>query len=193
MGKNELHDSLSLYSLGWLQNGGARNRSARKGFLNFYRGATWFISAPDTNAGIQLLEHIANAALVSTKVCCGMEVLKIHSEHTPEFGSRRVFRAASPVFIRGPHNAQNNKDPYLLFNDETADEMLTHTLEHKLEQAGLGKYAANVRVSFDRSFGAPKRGLSISTASPNAPVSARLSSRACPKRCALRGMWVRAT
>ncbi len=149
LGANELHEGLSLYSLGWLQNGCKRGES-----LAFPRGATWFVSAPDTDAGNHLLHRIADAALKQPEVCCGMEVVQIESQLTPEFGSRRVFRADSPVFIRG--DKEGDQDPHILYNDPRAADYLTRTLRHKLDKAGLGKYAEGAQMSFDPTFKQPK-------------------------------------
>ena len=149
-GQSDLHDSLSLYSLGWLQGGGARG-----GALHFPRGASWFLSAPDTEAGTQLLERVAGAALESPQVCSGMEVTEIYSESTPEFGSTRVFKANSPIFIRGD-KAEENKDPHILFDDPRASDYLTRTLRHKLDKAGLSQVSETVKVSFDRTYKTPK-------------------------------------
>ena len=148
-GRNDLHDNLSLYSLGWLQGGGARG-----GALHFPRGATWFISAPDTGEGAQLLEAVAGAALQSPQVCSGMEIIEITSESTPEFGSRRVFKANSPIFIRG--DKEEGNDPHILFDDPRAGDYLTRTLRHKLDAAGLSHLSETARVSFDRSYRTPK-------------------------------------
>ncbi len=150
LGENEMHDGLSLYSLGWLQGG-----SARGGALHFPRGATWFVSAPDTGAGAGLLHRVAEAALRSPAVCCGMEVTQIEAQPTPEFGARRVFRADSPIFLRGPRTS-DGLDPHVTFNDAGADELLTHVLRRKLIAAGMPEHAEEVSVGFDRGFQAPK-------------------------------------
>ncbi len=150
LGENEMHDGLSLYSLGWLQGG-----SAQRGALQFPRGATWFISAPDTQAGGALLGRVAEAALREPAVCCGMEVIQIEAQPTPEFGPKRVFRADSPIFLRGPRTPAG-LDPHLTFNDAGADAMLTHVLRRKLIAAGLETHAETATVRFDRAFQAPK-------------------------------------
>lgn len=149
LGDNDLHDGLSLYSLGWLQGGGARN-----GALHFPHGARLFLSAPDTQAGTALLERVANAALQTPQVCYGMEVVEIYSESTPEFGPRRVFRADSPIFIRGDKDGAN--DPHILYDDPRASDYLTRTLRHKLDKAGLSDLSAGVKVAFDHTFKSPK-------------------------------------
>jgi len=150
LGNNELHDGLSLYSLSGLQGGGARD-----GGLVFPRGATFFLSAPDTPEGTQLIGAVAGAALQDPEVCYGMEVVQIHSESTPEFGSRRVFRANSPIFIRG--EKVGDKDPHILFSEpELASELMTKTLRHKLDKAGLGHLSESVKVEFDLDYKSPK-------------------------------------
>ncbi len=149
MGHNNLHDSLSLYSLGGLQGGGARG-----GALDFSRGASWFVSAPDTDAGNELLLALAQATPEGTPVCCGMNIVERQAEPTPEFGPRRVFRANTPIFVRG--DKEGDLDPHILYDDPRADELLTRTLRHKLDKAGLGEHAQNARIGFDRTFRHPK-------------------------------------
>ena len=150
LGRNDLHDGLSLYSLGWLQGGHKRGDG-----LAFPQGARWFISAPDTTAGDDLLARVADAALKEPSVCCGMEVVEIQAQATPEFGERRVFRADSPIFLRGPRTPEG-LDPHVIYSDANADELLTHVLHRKLEAAGLADHAATASLKFDRSFQHPK-------------------------------------
>jgi CRISPR-associated endoribonuclease Cas6 len=146
LGDNNLHDGLSLYSLGWLQGG-----KADKGRLQFPRGANWFISAPDSQSGTRLLEIIANAALQSPALCCGMEVRELRAEATPEFGPRHVFRANSPILVKDKDDP-DGKIPHLLWSNPRADEVLTKTLRHKLEAAGLGEHSANAAMRFVRDY-----------------------------------------
>lgn len=150
LGANELHDGLSLYSLGWLQKGAASN-----GALHFARGASWFVSAPDTPGGQQLLEGIANAALQSPAVCCGMEVRQIHAEATPDFGTRRTFRAGSPILVKGKEN-ETGQIPHILWDDPRAEDALTQTLRHKLDAAGLGEHSSSATMRFLPGYKAAK-------------------------------------
>ncbi len=83
-----------------------------------------------------------------------MEVVEIAAQNTPEFGERRIFRADSPVFIRG--DKEGDKDPHILFNDPRANDYLTRTLRHKLDKAGLSHLSETAKVSFDRTYRAPK-------------------------------------
>lgn len=150
LGNNDLHDGLSLYSLGWLQ-GKGHNGKAQRGALHFPHGASWFISAPDNENGTRLLEFVARAALQSPQACCGMEVLEIHAQATPDFGRQRTFRAGSPILAKGKEN-DDGKIPHLLWDDPRADEALTQTLRHKLEAAGLGEHSASATMRFARDY-----------------------------------------
>ena len=136
LGANDLHDEISLYSLGWLQGG-----KANRGALQFSQGARWFISAPDSDSGNQLLERLANAALQNPAVCCGMEVQQIRAENTPDFGPRRIFRADSPILVKDKD--EDGQIPHLIWSDPRADELLTKTLRHKLDDAGLNDFSAD--------------------------------------------------
>ncbi|HEX9997505.1 MAG TPA: CRISPR-associated endoribonuclease Cas6, partial [Abditibacterium sp.] len=149
IGNNELHDGLSLYSLGWLQGGRKRGSS-----LSFSEGARWFISAPDTLAGDELLSRVVAGAQQKPTVCCGMEVLQISVERTPEFGTRQIFRADSPIFLRG--DSDDGKDLHILFGHPKADEYLTRTLRHKLDKAGLSPLSQGATATFDRTYQTPK-------------------------------------
>ncbi|RYX84386.1 CRISPR-associated protein Cas6 [bacterium] len=147
---NALHDNLSLYSLGWLQGG----RGRRDG-ISFSEGARWFISAPDTPSGDDLLSRIVSAAQSDPMVCCGMEVIEIAAEGTPDFGERRVFRADSPIFLRGERTPEG-LDPHLIYSDNCADAVLTRVLHKKLAAAGLCNLIEGATIRFDRSFKSPK-------------------------------------
>ncbi len=158
---NAYHDGLSLYSVGNLQGGFAVRGHATSshgqghgGALSFRSGARWHISAPDTDGGTEFLAQIANAALQNPSVCCGMEVVEISSENTPEFGAKRVFRAQSPIFIRGDKDGE--LDPHILFDNPQASAYLTQTLRHKLDKAGLNHLSESVTVRFDLSYPSPK-------------------------------------
>ena len=150
LGQNELHDGLSLYSLSWLQGGFKRGDD-----LAFPQGARWFISAPDTSAGDDLLHRVADAALKSPEVCCGMEVVQIQKQETPDFGPRRLFRADSPVFLRADRS-DDGVDRHIIFSDPDADAMLTRILRLKMVTAGLTEHAETATMRFDPDFRWPK-------------------------------------
>lgn len=141
LGENDLHDGLSLYSLSWLAGG----KQIGNG-LAFTNGAQWSISAHDP----AVLEAVCRAAQREPEICCGMDVVEIQIIPTPELGERQVFKVASPVLARGKE--VDGKVPHYIYSDQESDAVLTQTLRHKLDQAGLGELAAQTQVSFDRSY-----------------------------------------
>jgi CRISPR-associated endoribonuclease Cas6 len=143
--RNSLHDSLSLYSLSWLD--GSR---MRRGALEFPQGARWFISMYDES----LVETIVNNALADPEVCCGMRVIRIEQQQTPRFGERHTFKVGSPVLAKS--NEVDGRVKHFLFSDAEADATLTATLRHKLDRAGLGAPHNQVTVSFDKTYRNPK-------------------------------------
>lgn len=141
LGDNSLHDKLSLYSLGWLSGG-----KAVEGGLTFSDGARWFVSAHDSD----ILLKIVRGAQQDPEVCCGMSVQNIQIQDTPEFGSRRTFKVATAVLARSKE--VEGRVTHLLYTDPAADDVLTHTLHHKMDIAGLGEAHKQVKVKFDRTY-----------------------------------------
>ncbi len=146
LGANDLHEAISLYSLSWLYEGRARGRA-----VEFPRGAHWFLSVYDE----ALIEPLVNSALRDPEVCCGMRVARIEQQATPRFGARHTFRVGSPVLARSKESEVSKVRHYTYFDPE-ADEVLTATLRHKLDAAGLGAPHNRVAVSFDRTYRTPK-------------------------------------
>ena len=145
LGENAIHDTISLYSLSWLH-GGVTMRNGKKieGGLDFPQGARWFISAHDET----LLQKIAGGALRDTDVCYGMKVTEIRTQLTPDFGSRFCFKAGSPILARSKE--VKGRVTHYTHTDPEADQVLTQTLRHKLDIAGLDSSSA--KVQFDRTY-----------------------------------------
>ena len=141
LGDNEQHDEISLYSLSWLYQGFARN-----GMLEFPKGARWFISAYDESLISKLIDRI----LMQPDVCCGMRVTKIIQQATPCFDGYYAFKVGSPVLAKS--KMIEGKVKHYLFSDVESDEVLTATLRHKMDIAGLPNASKQVSVSFDRSY-----------------------------------------
>lgn len=141
LGNNDLHDSLSLYSLSWFS-GGQRSGTS----LSFPDGATWFVSSHDP----EVLIRICRYAQDDPSVCCGMHVTNITITSMPEAKGKRKFSVASPVLAKG--NKIDGKVKHFTFNEVEADDILTKTLRHKLDKAGLGDFADQASVSFDRTY-----------------------------------------
>ncbi len=147
LGNNDLHDGISLYSLGWLH-GGVTMRNGKRidGGLDFPRGAQWFISAHDET----LLQRIADSALRDSAVCCGMAITEIRSQRTPDFGPRFCFKAGSPILAKSKET--EGRVTHYTHLQEEADAVLTQTLRHKMDAAGMDAKHKEVTVKFDRTY-----------------------------------------
>jgi len=142
MGWNNLHDEISLYSLSWVQGG-----SKVKDGFNYPKGAKWFISFWDDEIGKTLVKN----AMKDPETFCGMKVLEIQIQETPEFGTKEKFKVSSPVFIR--KYDENKRAIHLTYDDVDTDLYLTETLKKKMLSANLNY---EIKVSFDRQFGIAK-------------------------------------
>lgn len=138
MGINIIHDSISLYSLSWLQGG-----QVSKTGLEFPNGARWFVSFWDNSIGKQLI----SAAQKNPEVCCGMSVSEIHIQDNPEFRSKERFIVSSPIFIR-KYN-EKKQAIHLTYDNTESDKYLTDTMKRKLWTAGL---VDDISVRFDRDY-----------------------------------------
>ena len=153
LAENSLHDSISLYSLSWLDGGKAAN-----GSLQFSGGAKWFVSFYEE----AYVERLVNGVLKNPVMFCGFKTVSIRQQATPDFGTRYCFKVASPVLAKG--KGENDKPPHhYLYNEPEAGSILIQTLVHKMDEAN--KNAGDVRftdedkkvrVSFDREFQNPK-------------------------------------
>lgn len=145
LGENDVHDAMSLYSLSWLH-GGVTIRDGKRieGGLDFPQGARWFISAHDET----LLQKIADGALRKSAVCCGMNVTEIRTQRTPDFGPRFCFKAGSPILARSKE--VDGRVTHYTHADPEVDAVLTQTLRHKLDAAGLD--SATAKVQFDHTY-----------------------------------------
>ena len=141
LGRNDLHDKISLYSLSWLYGGRAENDA-----VQFPRGAEWMISLYEES----LVPAIIEGALKQPDVCCGMKVVKIIQQETPNFGGFYAFKVGSPVLVKSKNIGGQVK--HFIYSDPEADDALTAALRHKMDVAGLAAEHENVRVRFDRGY-----------------------------------------
>ncbi len=147
IGDNDLHDGISLYSLSWLQGGVTMRQGKRiEGGLDFPDSARWFVSSHDET----LMQKIADGAMRDSVVCCGMSVREVHAQLTPDFGARFCFKVGSPVLARSKDI--DGRVTHFLHSDKEADEVLTQTLRHKMDKAGLDENHKTVSVQFDRAY-----------------------------------------
>ena len=140
LGHNEIHDTISLYSLSWLN----RGRRVKRG-LDFQNGTGWFISSHDDN----LIKKAVQGIQQNPEVAFGMFVNELSISPTPRFSSQERFTVASPVFIK---RNVGDEQKYYYFNDKEANEHLTETLQNKLKKANLN---TDVEVCFDDNYSRP--------------------------------------
>lgn len=138
---NALHDGPSLYSVGWLEGGRARD-----GALAFPDGARWRLSFWDDGAAKSALEGL----LRDPSVVAGLRVVEAQQQTTPAFSSGYRFEVDAPVVAR--RRREDGSRAYLLYDDERADAVLTRTLRHKMTIAELDTDLSAVQVRFDRSY-----------------------------------------
>jgi CRISPR-associated endoribonuclease Cas6 len=152
--QNDLHDKISLYSLAWL--GGSKRVVNR---LQFPNGASWFVSFFED----EYAEKLVNGALKEPQLFCGMQVLSIKQQTTPDFGTKYCFKVASPVFIKGKQPQNGKPSHHYIFNEPEADELMSTTLIRKMNVANqeaekiiFDEEDKKVKISFDREFPNPK-------------------------------------
>jgi len=138
---NDLHDGLSLYSVGWLKGGHGKD-----GALAFPDGARWRLSFYDDGAAKSVLEGL----LQDPSVFAGMRVTEAQQQTTPTFSAGYRFEVDAPVIAR--RRREDDSREYLLYNDERADTALTRTLRAKMEAASLDVDPSEARVRFDRGY-----------------------------------------
>ncbi|MGE5681789.1 MAG: CRISPR-associated endoribonuclease Cas6 [Bacillota bacterium] len=138
MGRNSIHDKISLYSFSWLQ----KAEMTKKG-LEFPRGSSWFISFWKPDFGKRLIESI----MEDPEICYGMRVTEIQMQDDPEFGNKEKFKLASPVLIR--KYDQYKRAVHLTYECEEADHYMKETLLKKMKIANLNY---EVNLHFDKEF-----------------------------------------
>lgn len=144
LGKNEIHDKLSLYSFSWLKNG--RQEGSRG--LNFKTGSQFFISCHDNSLIKQLIKSIQK----DNDFGWGMQIKALTLVSEPEFAFQHRFLVGSPVFIKRSLSEQDGAK-FFYHYDKEANLFLTESLQHKLKHAGLSY--EDVSVHFDESYENP--------------------------------------
>ncbi|WP_338874997.1 CRISPR-associated endoribonuclease Cas6 [Spirosoma sp. SC4-14] len=142
LGRNDIHDGLSLYSFGWLRGGESRN-----GSLRFPKGAIWNISFFDEEKARQALGGI----LDQPELGFGMRVAEIREVAPPAFQHHHYFLTdGSSIVIR--QKRPDGSRAYLLWDDPATDQALTQSFQRKLTAAGFSGADLGVTASFDRTY-----------------------------------------
>lgn len=143
LGNNEIHDKISLYSFSWLLNG----RMIRNKGYDFPDGADFFVSFYEG----EYLKALINAILLEPEMFCGLSVKEITIADEPLFEEgAQCFRLASPIFIK--RLKEDGKDyKFYLFKDKESGSLMTETLKHKMQEAGLPE-DDTLKIEFDLSY-----------------------------------------
>lgn len=143
LGKNDIHDEMSLYSFSWLNGGRATGRG-----LNFENGAHLFVSAYDNN----VLKNIIQGIQTEPEIAMGLSVKEVILQEDPKFnGKEETLLFASPVLVK---RRVDEKEIHYTFKDDESELYLTETLKSKLQKAGLP--SDGVSVAFDNSYHSPR-------------------------------------
>jgi len=142
IGKNNLHDDVSLYSFSWL-NGGESTKSG----IRFSWEANFFISSHES----EVLKKVIQGIQTDPSIINGLTVSNVVIQEDPEYKNETKFFCASPIFIK---RNQNNREIHYTFNEQESDEFLTETLKTKLKKAGLP--SENFSVKFDKTYPNPR-------------------------------------
>ena len=152
LGNNEIHNKISLYSFSWLLGG---KMIEKKGF-SFPDGASFFVSFYEE----KYLKKLIGAILSDPVMFCGLEVRDISIVNHPTFlEGPQCFRLASPIFIKRLQN-ENCNYKFYLYDDEESNKLMTETLKHKMQEAGLPEDEM-LRVEFDLNY--PKKQVKMVT------------------------------
>jgi len=138
LGINNIHNGLSLYSFSWLH-GGKININ----FLDFPKGAYWFISSYDTEIVKKLIKGIKKYPEINY----GLKITDIVIKDAPKFNDTERFLVASPVFIK---RTIGTNIKHFLYTDMESDSMMTQTLNSKMKLVGLKD--ETLKISFDRTY-----------------------------------------
>lgn len=141
LGPNDIHDDLSLYSLGWLKGGEKIGKN-----LYFPHGATCNLGFFDSDLGWELAKGI----IADKHLAYGMMVEKALEVPVPRFESPAHFAVDGFVLVRD-RRADDSRE-CVLWNDIRSDVLLTQKLVKKMQKAGLAEKHQQVKVRFDRTY-----------------------------------------
>ncbi len=142
LGKNDVHDDISLYSFSRLN--GARQKANG---LDFPHGAKWFISIYDK----ELFKKLLSGVVTSPEINWGMRINDFMVQPDPDFTHQEHFLAASPIFVK---RTIGNKQKHYIYNEPETSDLMKETLLHKMKKVGLEDNS--LEIKFDARFENPK-------------------------------------
>lgn len=144
LGKNEIHDTISLYSYSWLKNGIISNDG-----MNYPNGSEFFISFNDNKYISDIIKSLLNSESDMGTMFNGMRVIKIEILNEPDFNKESRFNFSSPIFIK--RNIGDKYHKHYTFNDNESNDLMTETTAHKMKEAGM-KEDNTFSIKFDTSY-----------------------------------------
>ncbi|AXJ02436.1 CRISPR-associated protein, Cas6 family [Cyclonatronum proteinivorum] len=145
LGPNELHDLMSLYSLGWLRGG-----KAEGGGLWFRDGASWDIGIYNDAVAEQLVRGL----LLRDFRFYGMGIRKVSPLAPPDFSAgHHRFLSDSPVLLRRVEDDYSRT--HVTFRDPDSSRILERVIQKKAQEAGHAT-AGSLRLRFDERYRNPK-------------------------------------
>ncbi len=142
LGKNEVHDEISLYSFSKLLGGKATEKGVK-----FYQEPKWFVSIYDK----EMFKKLINGIIENPELAWGLRVKDFFVQPEPDFSYQEVFLASSPIFIK---RTIDKMQKHYLYNEPETAQLLKETLIHKMQKVGLND--ENLEIYFDTKFNNPK-------------------------------------
>lgn len=146
LGNNDLHNQISIYSLGWLKG----KTNVRDGSLYFPEGATWDIGIYQED----LSETLIRGLLLKELHFHGMEIRKAERLKPPRFeNGRHRFLAGSPVLLRRVE--EDGSRTHVTYEHQESSLILNRIIRKKAEEAGFTK-TGELTLQFDSDYKHPK-------------------------------------
>lgn len=146
--KNGYHDSLSLYSSSFLH-GGRMSQGKNTNYLEFSRGATWYVSSPDKEFISRFIMNLYN----NLDFAFGMKLKNATVvDYKLKDVDRYVFKTKSPVLIK--QKDENRKNVYYTFEDDkkVVSDLLNNLMLKKLTSYGIEAADDDFNISLDDSY-----------------------------------------
>lgn len=152
LGNNDIHNKISLYSFSWLLGG----KMIKDQGFTFPEGANFFVSFYED----EYLKILIGRILSDPEMFCGLKVTDVIIGNQPDFIEEpQCFKLASPIFIKRAQDRDRNYKFYL-YSDEESNMLMTETLKHKMQEAGLLE-DETLKVEFDLTY--PKKQIKMVT------------------------------
>lgn len=146
LGENNLHNKISLYSLGWLKG----KTEVKNGELIFPNGAAWDIGIHNSGISEQLIQGL----LLKDFQFHGMQIRKVDRLEPPSFeDGKHRFLAGSPILLRKTEDDGNHK--HVIFSDSDSKEVLNRVILKKADKVNF-THGKKLSLDFDRSYRNPK-------------------------------------